>query len=143
MTTSNEIETLTPPFREDPILRRVLVVEDDAPTRVMVVTYLRRCGYLVDMASDGIEALGKIGTFRPHVMLLDLMMPNMNGWDLMKRLKSDTIRTNIIVVSAHLRVDPAEVLGLGAKALVSKPFDLPQLRTLIDAFSVGPLELGG
>ena len=73
----------------------------------------------------------------PHVILLDLAMPRVNGWDFLQRLReTGKIGTvPIIVVSAHLRVEPQAVLKMGVSAILPKPFNLPELIDLIEHLS--------
>jgi DNA-binding response OmpR family regulator len=114
--------------------KRVLVVDDDLPLRGMLAAALDRKGFQVILAGDGAEAERAIVVHSPHIILLDLMMPEVNGWDLLQRLK-ETGRLGavpVIVISAHLRIEPEALLQMGAAALLAKPFDLDELMTLIE-----------
>jgi DNA-binding response OmpR family regulator len=115
--------------------KRVLVVDDDLPLRGMLSSVLRRHGFQVFLAGDGDEAQRVLGLHKPHVILLDLMMPGVNGWDFLQRL-SETGHVGqipVIVVSAHLRKDPQAILQMGVKAILPKPFNLDDLLELIRA----------
>ena len=73
----------------------------------------------------------------PDVVLLDLAMPEVNGWDFLQRVQESGRggQVPIIVVSAHLRIDPQAVLQMGVQAIVPKPFNLPELISLIEHLS--------
>ena len=114
--------------------KRVLVIDDDLPLRGMLAAALRQHGFQVLLAGDGAEGQRAMTLHNPDVILLDLAMPNVNGWDFLQRLQ-ETGRlstTRIIVVSAHLRVDPQAVLQMGVSAILPKPFNLPELIDLIE-----------
>jgi DNA-binding response OmpR family regulator len=117
--------------------KRVLVIDDDLPLRGMLAAALRKHGFQVLLASDGAEGQRALNIHKPDVVLLDLAMPNVNGWDFLQwvQLSGHLARTSIIVVSAHLRIDPQAVLQLGVKAIVPKPFNLPDLINLIEHLS--------
>jgi len=114
--------------------KRVLVIDDDLPLRGMLAAALRQHGYQVLLAGDGEEGQRALTIHHPHVILLDLAMPKMNGWDFLQRLKETghLASTRIIVVSAHLRVDPQAILRMGVSAILPKPFNLPELIDLIE-----------
>jgi len=117
--------------------KRVLVIDDDLPLRGMLAAALRQHGFQVLLAGDGAEGQRAMNIHHPDVVLLDLAMPNVNGWDFLQRLRETGHlgRTPIIVVSAHLRVDPQAVLQMGVSAILPKPFNLPDLINLIEHLS--------
>lgn len=117
------------------MLKRVLVVDDDPSLRAMLRAVLEREGYQVASAIDGGEALRLLDTC-PDIVLLDLMMPGLDGWGFLRILRDHCERRTlpiprVVVVSAHLRMNPQELIGLGADALVTKPFDIEELYTLL------------
>lgn len=114
--------------------RRVLVIEDDLPLRGMLAAALRQAGFQVLLAGDGEEGQRALTLHHPDVILLDLAMPKMNGWDFLQRLKETGHlgSARIIVVSAHLRVEPQAILQMGVSAILPKPFNLPELIDLIE-----------
>src|SRR6476659_9967661 len=84
--------------------KRVLVIDDDLPLRGMLAAALRQHGFQVLLAGDGGEGQRALAIHQPDVVLLDLAMPDVNGWDFLQRLQ-ETGRLGtvpIIVVSAHL-----------------------------------------
>src|SRR4029078_3473779 len=84
--------------------KRVLVIDDDLPLRGMLAAALRQHGFQVLLAGDGAEGQRALTTHNPDVVLLDLAMPDVNGWDFLQRLQETGHlgRVPIIVVSAHL-----------------------------------------
>jgi DNA-binding response OmpR family regulator len=117
--------------------KRVLVIDDDMPLRGMLAAALRQHGFQVLLAGDGAEGQRALNIHHPDVVLLDLAMPNVNGWDFLQRLQETghSGRVRIIVLSAHLRHDPAAVLQMGVSAILPKPFNLPELIELIEHLS--------
>src|SRR5207253_2765703 len=95
---------------------------------------LRQHGFMVLLAGDGAEGQRALNIHKPDVVLLDLAMPNVNGWDFLQRLKETghVGSVRIIVLSAHLRHEPAAVLQMGVAAILPKPFNLPELIDLIE-----------
>ncbi|HUP64627.1 MAG TPA: response regulator [Thermoanaerobaculia bacterium] len=121
--------------RTDEIARkRILVVDDDLPLRGMLSAVLRRHGFQVYLAGDGGEAQRALMLHHPDLILLDLMMPGINGWDFLQRLRETGLigKTPIIVISAHLRKEPQAVLQMGVAAILPKPFNLDDLVELIE-----------
>jgi DNA-binding response OmpR family regulator len=117
--------------------KSVLVIDDDLPLRGMLAAALRQHGYQVFLAGDGGEGHRALTLHKPDVVLLDLAMPEVNGWDFLQRLQESGHlgQVPIIVVSAHLRIDPQAVLQMGVNAIVPKPFNLPDLISLIEHLS--------
>ena len=117
--------------------KRVLVIDDDMPLRGMLAAALRQHGFQVLLAGDGAEGQRALKIHNPDVILLDLAMPNVNGWDFLQRLKETGHlgRVPVIVVSAHLRVEPQAVLQMGVAAILPKPFNLEDLINLIEHVS--------
>jgi DNA-binding response OmpR family regulator len=111
---------------------RVLVVDDDALIRETLATALGDEGYAVRVASNGRAALMTIGTWRPDVIVLDLMMPVMDGSDFRaaQRAVAETAQIPVIVLSATHEVH-GRAAGLGAAAVFAKPFDLGALLDVI------------
>jgi len=117
--------------------KRILVIDDDLPLRGMLAAALRQAGFQVLLASDGDEGQRALVIHRPDVILLDLAMPGVNGWDFLQRLKETGHlgTVPIIVLSAHLHVEPQAILQLGVSAILPKPFNLPELIDLIEHLS--------
>ncbi len=108
-----------------PQQKRVLVVDDDASIRELLSTALEDDGYEVMPAMNGQDALNVCARWRPDVIVLDLMMPVMDGWTFAKRLhERDDIP--IVVLSAANDLE-RHGRSVGAAEVVGKPFDLDQL----------------
>src|SRR5205814_9288278 len=117
--------------------KRILVIDDDMPLRGMLAAALRQHGFQVLLAGDGEEGQRALKIHDPNVILLDLAMPKVNGWDFLQRLQETGHlgRVPIIVLSAHLHVDPQAVLQMGVAAILPKPFNLPEPIDLIEHLS--------
>jgi len=112
-------------FRTVGSQKRVLVVDDDASIRELLSSALEDDGYEVVPASNGQDALSVCGRWKPDVIVLDLMMPVMDGWTFAKRLR-ETDEIPIVVLSAANDL-ARHAKSLGATDVVGKPFDLDQL----------------
>src|SRR5437764_15167541 len=117
--------------------KQVLVIDDDMPLRGMLAAALRQAGFKVLLAGDGGEGHRALTIYRPDVILLDLAMPGVNGWDFLQRVRETGYlgTVPIIVLSAHLHVEPQAILQLGVSAILPKPFNLPELIDLIEHLS--------
>jgi DNA-binding response OmpR family regulator len=124
--------------------KTILVVDDTASLRRMVQSYLTQEGFRVVTAADGHEALRVARQERPDLIVLDLMMPEMNGYDFIRHYSRDG-RAPIIVLTARLEEND-KVLGLelGADDYVTKPFSPRELtarvRAVLRRVSAEPLE---
>jgi two-component system OmpR family response regulator len=107
---------------------RVLVV-DDEPNIVDVISMaLKFQGFEVESAGTGAEAMSAVGRFRPHLMLLDVMLPDMEGFDVAERLGAQRARVPIIFLTARDETqDKVRGLTLGGDDYVTKPFSLEEL----------------
>ena len=107
---------------------RVLVV-DDEPNIVDVVTMaLRFQGFAVESAGTGADALSAVSDFRPHLMVLDVMLPDMEGFDVAQRLGAQRARVPIIFLTARDdTADKIRGLSIGGDDYVTKPFSLEEL----------------
>ncbi len=117
--------------------KRILVIDDDLPLRGMLSAALRQHGFQVLLAGDGEEGQRALKIHHPDVILLDLAMPKVNGWDFLQRLRETGHlgKVPVIVVSAHLRSDPQAILQMGVSAILPKPFNLAELIDLIEHLS--------
>ena len=107
---------------------RILVVEDDSGIREIVRTRLRSVGYEVETARTGFEALSKIDTWHPAAVVLDINMPELDGFGVLEALGPKAGETPILVLTArHAAEDVRRAIGLGAKDYLAKPFSESQL----------------
>jgi two-component system cell cycle response regulator DivK len=113
----------------------VLVVDDFPDGREMVAEYLAFRGFSVIQASTGAEAIELARKHRPRLILMDLGMPGLDGWEATRQLKADS-RTKdcvIIALTAHaLASQHAGALNAGCDDVIAKPFDLAQLADIVD-----------
>jgi len=111
---------------------RVLVVEDDGAARVGLQQLIRGWGFDVETAADGDEALQKSQTFRPVIVLTDLVMPKMGGLDLLRGLQQQGDHITTILLTAQGTVETAvEAIKQGAYDYLTKPVDLQRLKILL------------
>jgi DNA-binding response OmpR family regulator len=106
--------------------RTVLVVDDHAPLRTLCRVNLEAADFRVIEATDGDEALALVRADRPHMILLDIMMPRVSGWEVAAALLADPAvdQIPIIFISARTGVtDRIRAFELGAQGYVMKPFD--------------------
>jgi len=116
--------------------KRVLIVEDDKDINNLIKLSISD-GYEVDSAYDGDEGLKKIHTFKPDLVVLDLMLPGPNGLDICKQIKSspDTKNTTVIIVSAaDAAVNRFFGIKNGADYYIKKPFEPMELKALTNIF---------
>ncbi|MFZ2404361.1 MAG: response regulator, partial [Methylobacter sp.] len=120
---------------------RVLIVDDDKQVAGFLVEWLTGLdeSFIVDTAADGFEAGSKLHTFKPDVMLLDVMMPGLNGFDICRQIKAaqDTSDIRVIAMTGHPSQQNAQrILDAGAEACISKPLDTKFLLGLLTADSL-------
>lgn len=117
------------------VAKRVLVVEDDPSLQRLVAAVLRRSGLTPDCAGDGVEALEKLAGADFDLLLLDLMMPRMDGIRFLEALarQGEAARYHgpIIVMTAAADALIDQIDGTRVQAIVRKPFDIAQLASLV------------
>ena len=128
-----ELESAASTSGEPPLLsERVLVVEDDRATRLGLTELVRSWGYVAESAADGEEALQRITTFRPGIIVSDVVMPRMDGLALLKALRDQMSDISIILLTAQGTVETAvEAIKEGAYDYLTKPVDTRRLQILI------------
>ncbi len=107
--------------------KHVLVVDDEQALRALFARVLANAGFCVDVAGDGREALSKIAAHLPDLVVLDIMMPEMDGWEVLARLRQVPDQPPVVVVSAC--PDELRAASAGAVACLGKPLSL---RALVD-----------
>jgi len=113
---------------------KILIVDDDIDTLLLIKMSLEVEDYLVLGASNGFEALELAKTNIPDVILLDIMMPGMDGYEVCVQLKKDPVKRNITVIMLTAKEDVREKvkgLDIGADDYVTKPFSLNELKARI------------
>ncbi|MFI5591367.1 response regulator transcription factor [Amycolatopsis sp. NPDC051758] len=106
---------------------RVLVVDDDETVRDVVRRYLELAGFTVDMAGDGAEGLGKFAAHEPDLVVLDVMMPGINGLEVCKRLRQVSQVPIVMLTALGEEENRIAGLQLGADDYVTKPFSPKEL----------------
>lgn len=105
----------------------VLVIDDEAESRQLLSRLLHRAGYEVETAGSGAEGLALAQSLRPTAIVLDILMPDMDGWEVMQRLKSDPALAAIPVIMCTIVDDKRRGLLLGATDYLIKPISKTQL----------------
>ena len=120
--------------------KKVLVVEDDMDNRRIVVKVLSVEGYQVTQATDGLEALARVREERPDVILMDLALPNMDGWEATRQLKSDPATRSIPVVALTafaMRGDEEQARAAGCDDYLPKPARPAAIRDIVKKHAGG------
>ncbi|MGI3779739.1 MAG: response regulator, partial [Janthinobacterium lividum] len=112
----------------------VLVIDDDATQRELTSRFLERSGYSARVAADGPAGLAMAREVRPHVILLDVTMPGMDGWSVLAALKADPALSLIPVVMVTFLEQRALASTLGAADYIMKPVDWNRLGLVMDRF---------
>lgn len=109
---------------------RILVVDDDPSILETLTTMLRFKGYVTEVAANGRRALEAMKEFEPDLVLLDIMLPDIDGYEICRRIKSDPLTSDIpvLIVSARTRREEVvNLLELGANDYITKPFFLDEV----------------
>ena len=120
-------------------MAQILVVEDDEAIRGLVSEVLRDDGYEVSEASNGAEALDYVKHHRPDLIVLDLMMPVMDGWAFVERCRVNPYCSDVPIVvtsASHDLPKTAERLrSYGVRTCLAKPFDVDGLLALVERYA--------
>jgi CheY-like chemotaxis protein len=112
----------------------VLVVDDDPATRELVARFLERDGFKVAVAIDGREGLEQARALRPRVILLDVTMPQMDGWSVLRTLRGDSELGDTPVIMVTVLDEQNLAFSLGATDYLQKPVDWDELHGVMDRF---------
>lgn len=110
--------------------KKVLVVDDEPYILRSLRMILEMEGYQVETATDGLEALKKVSENKPHLILLDIMMPHMDGYEVAKRIKEDPMTSDIsilVLTAKGLEKDKMRSISLGVDEHLTKPFSPTKL----------------
>lgn len=112
----------------------ILVVEDDPSIQLGLRMNLKREGYTVEVAEDGASGLEKLRSGRWDLCILDVMLPKLNGYEVLRTMELEGITTPVVVLSARTEeYDKIIGLDLGAEDYITKPFSLPELLARVRA----------
>lgn len=117
--------------------KKILIVEDEATCIKLVDLVVDKDKIDVAVATDGVEGIQKAAAEKPDLIFLDIMLPKVNGYDVIKRLKGDSNLSAIpiIVISARAGEKGKQMaLDAGAREFISKPFKVRQIKDIIDRF---------
>jgi CheY-like chemotaxis protein len=116
------------------MLRSVLVVEDDRPTHALFIAVVHRCGFESSSAFDGPSALRRVREEPPDAIILDLLLPTLNGFQIMREIKAfaPEMLSRIVVVTAAAESTYRECVELeSVRAILRKPFNVDQLEDVL------------
>jgi two-component system cell cycle response regulator DivK len=120
----------------------ILVVEDDAIMQKMALKILRSRGFSCELAVTGRESVAKAAALHPGLILMDLSLPEMNGWEATRALKADPALAGIpvVAVTAHAMVgDKETAIAAGCAECVTKPYELEELIDVVERY-IGPAQ---
>ncbi|GAA0181363.1 response regulator transcription factor [Clostridium sediminicola] len=106
---------------------KILIVDDEKSIADLIAYAFRREGYSVETAYNGEEALSKIKNFNPHIMIIDVMMPKMSGFDVCRKLDNRENLGIVMLTAKNDIVDKVLGLELGADDYITKPFDIREI----------------
>jgi len=122
-------------------MARLLLIEDDSETAEEIIAELADCGFEVEWAANGIEGLDKARSLRPDAMIVDRLLPGMDGLTVIEALRKDQVRTPVLVLSALGSVDDrVHGLRMGGDDYLTKPFAFVELIARIEALLRRPAE---
>ena len=108
--------------------QRILVVDDESNISDLIATSLRFVGFDVRTAANGAQALQEAESFKPHAMVLDVMLPDVNGFDVCKQIRNEGIETGVLFLTAKDAMeDKVAGLTIGGDDYMTKPFSLEEL----------------
>ncbi|MCB4358216.1 response regulator transcription factor [Quatrionicoccus australiensis] len=110
--------------------KKILIVDDEPNIVISLEFLMKKEGFEVAVAVDGDEALAKVASFNPDLVLLDVMMPKKSGYEVCEALRADPARAGLLIVMLTAKGRDTEVakgLAIGADAYVTKPFSTKDL----------------
>ena len=113
--------------------KKILIVEDEANIRELLRLYLEREGYTVLEAENGVEGIKKWKSDKPDMLLLDVMMPVMDGWEVCREIRAESDVPIIMLTAKGETFDKISGLEMGADDYVTKPFEVKELMARIHA----------
>jgi two-component system alkaline phosphatase synthesis response regulator PhoP len=112
------------------MMKKILIVDDEPNIVISLEFLMQQSGYQVDIARDGEEALTKMASFQPDLVLLDVMLPLRNGFEVCQKIRENSSwgSVKVLMLSAKGRdIDISKGITLGADAYITKPFSTKEL----------------
>jgi len=128
---------------KNPVQRKILIVEDNQDSRELVVKILKRKGYQITEAADGEEAIAKALSEKPHLILMDISIPKIDGAEVTRRLKNmeEFQDVPIVALTAHaMKGDREKMLEAGFEGYISKPISVHDFPGQVSDFLRGKWE---
>lgn len=125
------------------VMKIVLVIDDDANMLELIKEFLESHGYHVIPATTGEQALAKAGISKPDVLILDVMMPGIDGYETCRQLKQDARLSGVPVIMFTASADPKfqkRAFAAGANFCLSKPFDLDRFLNVVGTAAAKPVK---
>jgi DNA-binding NtrC family response regulator len=114
-------------------MKRIFVVDDDEQIRNLLVEFCHHLGYEVTTAANGVEALEKFNPYEMDCVISDLVMPDMDGLELLKQIKGQDKRVPVFIITGYPTIETAiEVMKQGAYDYIAKPLQLEDVRIKIE-----------
>lgn len=113
------------------MLKRILVVDDDPSVRALLEIVGKRAGFMVDSAVDGLDALEQLRANEYVIVILDLMMPRVNGYDVVQQLRTEPRRPAIVVVTAMTGTFVSDLDPQVVQSIIRKPFDVEMMAAVL------------
>ena len=117
--------------------KKILVVDDEQEVAALLINYLKEQGFVVETAADGHAGLEKAREIKPDVVILDVMLPKMNGYEVCRLLKYDNSFANIRIIMCTSRSEEKDLQtghDVGADAYIPKPYKLDEILATINKF---------
>lgn len=114
-------------------MKRILIVDDDEQIQKLLVDYFQHLGYEVKFALNGAEALGKLSQNDIDCIISDLVMPDMDGLELLKQVRSQKLKIPFLLITGYPTIETAiEVIKHGAYDYIAKPVQLDEVRIKVE-----------
>ncbi len=123
--------------KKEGLPKKILIVDDNQDSRELAVKILKNVGYQMIEATDGEDALEKANTENPDIILMDISIPKIDGYEVTRRLKSQVSfkDTPIIALTAHaMKGDKEKAMEAGCEGYISKPIDIHELPNQIKSY---------
>lgn len=115
--------------------QKILIVDDEVDVCKTISRFLQQKGYVPIVANNGKDALSKLASEKPELILLDIRMPDMDGVECLKRIKKHNPKVIVIMVTCVTDIDTAKkAIELGAKDYITKPISFDSLETAVSTY---------